>query len=299
MNKVWVLAPGENWIIDRFVKEWNEDNSDITVSDPVQADIIWLLADFAWNHVPIELLRRKKVITSIHHIVGEKFTSASHREFMARDEVTDVYHVYNERTQEAVKLLTTKPVKLIHYWANDKVWFRNMTKDQARSKLSLPLDKLVVGSFQRDTEGSGIANGNYLPKLEKGPDVFVKAVQGIPDVHVLLGGWRRQYVIKRLERSNIRFTYIELPDQPTVNVMYQAIDFYIVSSRCEGGPQALIECGLTETPCISTPVGIAEQVLHPSSISEDLSMTVPSVPNVEAWKLPDGYRPYRELIERM
>jgi hypothetical protein len=28
--KVFVLAPKEDWIVDRFVKEWSEDNPDIT-----------------------------------------------------------------------------------------------------------------------------------------------------------------------------------------------------------------------------------------------------------------------------
>ena len=44
MNKVFVLPPSEDWIVDRFVKEWNEDNSDISVSHPKNADVMWLLS---------------------------------------------------------------------------------------------------------------------------------------------------------------------------------------------------------------------------------------------------------------
>lgn len=46
MNKVYVLPPSEDWIVDRFVKEWNEDNFDISVMHPKDADVIWLLADW-------------------------------------------------------------------------------------------------------------------------------------------------------------------------------------------------------------------------------------------------------------
>ena len=33
------------------------------------------------------------------------------------------------------------------------------------------------------------------------------------------------------------------------------MDLYIVSSRCEGGPQALFECAYLKTPIITTKVG--------------------------------------------
>lgn len=60
--------------------------------------------------------------------------------------------------------------------------------------------------MQRDTEGSSIASGNFLPKLEKGPDVFCDIVEMYnkthsKDIHVVLAGWRRQYVIDRLKKS--------------------------------------------------------------------------------------------------
>ena len=43
------------------------------------------------------------------------------------------------------------------------------------------------------------------------------------------------------------------------------MDLYIVSSRIEGGSQAVMECAITKTPIISTDVGVA-QSLSPSSI---------------------------------
>ena len=81
--------------------------------------------------------------------------------------------------------------------------------------------------------------------------------------------------------------------------MYQCLDEYAVTARHEGGPQALIECGLLGVPTVSTPVGIAEQVLPPSAIANNVFDASPSVPDVEDWKLPGGFQQYRELLQSL
>ena len=47
---------------------------------------------------------------------------------------------------------------------------------------------------------------------------------------------------------------------------------YIVSSRLEGGPQAILESALTKTPIISTDVGIASSISG-DSIFDDNRIT--------------------------
>jgi hypothetical protein len=74
------------------------------------------------------------------------------------------------------------------------------------------------------------------------------------------------------------------------------LNLYAVTARQEGGPQALIECALTNTPVVCTPVGIAEQVLPASAINDDVSLATPAVPNVDGWQLPQGFQPYRDLL---
>ena len=51
-----------------------------------------------------------------------------------------------------------------------------------------------------------------------------------------------------------------------LNELYNCLDLYIVASRKEGGPQAILECAITETPILSTDVGIASEILSPESI---------------------------------
>ena len=48
-----------------------------------------------------------------------------------------------------------------------------------------------------------------------------------------------------------------------LNELYNLLNLYVVSSRYEGGPQAIMECALIKTPIISTDVGIASEILSP------------------------------------
>ena len=83
---------------------------------------------------------------------------------------------------------------------------------------------------------------------------------------VLLTGKRRQYVISKLEEIILDFVYLEMVDFKSLNELYNTLDLYIVTSRIEGGPQAIVECGITKTPIISTDVGIASDILDKQSI---------------------------------
>jgi len=301
MNKVFVLRPSEDWIVDRFVREWNADNSDISTFDPSEADVIWLLASWCWTELlqyP-HLLLNKKVLTTVHHIVPEKFDARAVQNFKMRDSITTAYHVYNASTTDFISKFTNKPIHLMEYWANQNIWRSTGDKVELRKKYGLPVDGYLVGSFQRDTEGHDLKS----PKLEKGPDLFVDAIEKMSkqrdNLHVVLGGWRRQYVISRLSTLGIPFSFLERPSQDVVNELYQTLDLYPVTSRCEGGPQSLIECGLLNIPVVSRNIGIANQVLENESIADDVTIAVPSIPNVESMKLPGGYEKYRKLIEKL
>ncbi len=303
MNQVYVLPPREDWVVDRFVNEWNSDNADISVLHPSQADVVWALADWCFDRLSPNLLLKKKVLTTVHHIVPEKFGSGNLEDFRRRDHVTTAYHVYNQHVLDFIRPLTEKPIHLITYWANQRIWRPTGTRDDLRKKHGLPLDKYLIGSFQRDTEGSGIHLGHFAPKLEKGPDLLADAIIAFKEknasVEVVLAGWRRQYVMQRLDAAKVKYHYFELPDQRIINELYQTLDLYPVTARTEGGPQSLIECGLLNVPVVSRSVGIAEQVLPPEAIRDNVIDAVPSVPNVESWKLPVGYEPYRSLIARL
>jgi glycosyltransferase involved in cell wall biosynthesis len=263
--KIFVLAPKEDWICDRLVSEFTNEFKSFCVDNPYEADIIWLLAGWCWNHIPVQLLKNKKVIVTEHHIVPDKFTQQKYKNFLIRDQFVDCYHVPNNKTAFFVNRLTNKKVKVINYWLNDKLWIPG-SKKEAQKYFGLDSNSFYVGSFQRDTEGNDL----QTPKLEKGPDIFCdyleKHQSKFSNLHVILGGWRRQYVQKRLEAAKIKYTLFEKTSLNNIKKLYEAIDLYIVSSRQEGGPQAIIEAASMKVPIISTDVGIADLILTKNCI---------------------------------
>lgn len=275
--KVFLLAPYENWIVDRFCEEWTSENPDITnPTDPRSVDVIWLVADWAYNQLPYELLKMKRVLTSVHHIVPEKFGDQELAQFAHRDAITTAYHVPCKATALQVqailaKLGVQKPIHVRPFWVNEKLW-TSRPKNEAREFLGLEPDAFYVSSFQRDTEGKDLIS----PKLEKGPDRFCDAIE-ILQRHgrnpiPYLGGWRRQYVINRLEKIGIDYYYPQpLPPISQIPWMYAASSLYVVGSRYEGGPQAIFECASMQVPIVSTDVGAASEILDSRAIFDPAS----------------------------
>ena len=64
--KVFVLAPHENWICDRIAAEWKKYCSDITTDNIHESNVIWLLAGWCWNHVPMHILKESRFDCSSH-----------------------------------------------------------------------------------------------------------------------------------------------------------------------------------------------------------------------------------------
>ncbi len=263
--KIFVSKINESWIVDRVRNEWIENNKEISTNSIRNADIIWIVAPWLWKKIPIRHLKNKIVVCSMYHLDG------SHEEiedFIQRDQYVDYYHVISKNTEKQIRPLTEKTIKSIPFWVDDKVFFEIKNKQELKKSLGLDQNKYYIGSFQRDTEGSDLKS----PKLIKGPDRFIKIISSKflvnKKIEVILTGKRRQYVIAELEKIGVPFTYFEMADLKLLNKLYNILDLYIVSSRIEGGPQAIIECGLSKTPIISTDVGVAKEILAPKSIFE-------------------------------
>jgi glycosyltransferase involved in cell wall biosynthesis len=306
--KIFALAPNEDWICDRFVKEWNDENQFHVTKNVLEASIVWLVADWCWNRISREVLSSKKVVATVHHIVLEKFTEEKRAAFVDRDQFVDLYHVPCQKTKEQLEKLSDKPIWIQPFWVNHRIW-RSISESDVnavRKQMGLDDTHVLIGSFQRDTEGHDLVS----PKLEKGPDLFCDAIETLAqhhardnkEVRVLLAGWRRQYVMKRLSDAGIVYYYIELPDFETVNLLYNVLDLYVVAARCEGGPQAVVECAATKTPVVSTDVGLASKFLAPESIFTPGNILDAS-PNVEfAYNkvehnfMPKGFEPFNNLF---
>ena len=139
---------------------------------------------------------------------------------------------------------------------------RPNSKLLAREQLGIPYSAFVIGSFQKDGVGWGIGDE---PKLIKGPDVFLAVInelkKHIPELYVLLSGPARGYVKTGLESINVPYRHSYLDDYSTIGTMYHALDLYLVTSRQEGGPKAVLESFASGVPLISTRVGQAMDLI--------------------------------------
>ena len=304
--KIYTLAPRENWICDRFVQEWNSENQECVSENIHDSELVWLLADWCWNQIDPRILSQKKVVASVHHITPSKFKENEAKEFLYRDQFVDAYHVPCHKTKDQIVGLTNKPIYTFPFWVNQNMWKnKRLAKAMLRQNYGLRKNDYLIGSFQRDTEGHDL----ITPKLEKGPDLFCDAVERFhaqsPNVSVVLAGWRRQYVINRLEKAGIHYDYFELPSFDVINDLYNCLDLYIVAARYEGGPQAIVECAVNGTPIISTDVGLASEILSSSSIFEpgnELNAeadTNTAYSNVMPLLMPSGFNKFHDMFREV
>lgn len=157
----------------------------------------------------------------------------------------------------------------------DATIFRPLENDGGlRRELGIDKNAFVIGNFHRDTEGTDLRR----LKRQKGADILFEIAkelyQRLPNLVVLLAGPRRHWLRRRLTAAGIPFRFhgrIGPNDQDDydhnilprreLNRLYQALDVTVVPSRWEGGPHSLLEALFAGQAVISTPVGIARDIL--------------------------------------
>ncbi len=136
-------------------------------------------------------------------------------------------------------------------------------KNRIRQKLGIPPEAFCIGSFQKDGDGWGEGE---QPKLVKGPDILLQVLERLKKIHpqlmVLLTGPARGYVKKGLERLGIPYRHHLLEDYPQIVPYYQALDLYLITSRAEGGPKAILEGWACGVPVVSTRVGMPADLIR-------------------------------------
>ena len=279
------------WLSDAEATPWalSTDRELLQVALRDWADVTTELRDAEFVHavwwepllqLPSDVLRGKRIVC---HFAGEPYRSLRQTRF--RHVVARVGRWIAQSDQAAQQLTRIGlPFSMIPYTVDPQHFYRLPDSQRAtlRSKYHLPNDAYLVGSFQRDSEGNNLTQ----PKLVKGPDLFVEALvaaqaAGVP-VHAVLAGPRRHWVRAQMTQRRIPFTQIggefshdDFPSNilpaATLNELYQLLDLYLISSRSEGGPRGILEGAVTGCPILSTPVGLARDILHPDCIATNIA----------------------------
>lgn len=126
-----------------------------------------------------------------------------------------------------------------------------------RRLLGVPESAVCVGSFQSDGEGP---DEGMTPKWVKGPEVFLKVVDRLRhnyQLFVLLTGPKRGYVKAGLDRMGVGYRHVWLKHYRDIPQHFWALDLYLIASRDEGGPMAVLESMASGVPLVSTRVGMS------------------------------------------
>lgn len=187
------------------------------------------------------------------------------------------------QTREAVRQCTSisLPQFFVPYTTDIGTFRRLPVDDQSmrdlRKRWNIPEDRYLIGNFHRDSAGYDLT----IPKRVKGPDILAEILKklhrrGCP-VHLVLAGPRRHWLRARLDQWGLPYTFVgqiiqaddyasNLLSQDTLNVLYNLLDLYVVSSRSEGGPRSSMEAAAAQCKIISTRVGLAEDLLEPTCL---------------------------------
>lgn len=143
---------------------------------------------------------------------------------------------------------------------------------EAKRRLGLLPDAVCIGSFQRD--------GDVAPKLVKGPDVFVEVAsrlrERVSGLMVLLTGPGRGWIRRELDSRGIPYRYFGTVPEAERQMYFHACDIYMITSREEGGPAALLESMACGVPVVATRTGMC-----PDVISDGVDGSLDDVGDVE------------------
>ena len=266
----------QKWICDLLKEEFIHQFPNETTINISEATIIWYLAPWNYRFTPnecsrdswLQMLKKKQVIFTQHHIDDDKYKNGQlDAQFEFMKTYGNHFHTICDKTYTALSNIfeTKNNISVKKLWINDENFYNIQNKSMLRQQFNFSPNAYLVGSFQKDTEGK-----TNLPKWSKGPDLFIEIVKNMYEknnkLEVVLSGLRREYIIDELTKLNIPYHYFNMITIDELNKLYNSLDLYIVSSRCEGGPRAIVECGLTKTPIISTKVGIAPELMDEKAL---------------------------------
>ena len=261
---IHIVTDGHDWVIGEISKSLKDNLTTKNLARVHVSPFFHFLSGklIHFNSVAVpKKFYNNKVIMTWYHVNRDDPRLTRMKEVSSR---IDLLHTTAETTRTTLLQsgFPSEKIRVVPMGIDLRI-FSSVSPEEKkgiRATLGIPPDVFVIGSFQKDGDGWG---AGMNPKWIKGPDVFCDVVERVAKdlpVHVLLSGPSRGYVKDRLTRANIPFTHQFLNAYADVNTLYQALDAYLIASRTEGVPMALLEAWATGTPLVSTRVGMVTDV---------------------------------------
>jgi glycosyltransferase involved in cell wall biosynthesis len=278
---------GRGWSIDQDRKHTErllQDAGFTITSNPFFATHFWCVwfdmlmrSSKRWVLIAKKLLRKKLIAAVTNDITmnPEKIPFLKNH--------IDVCIAPSKRVEHFLKQHGLQTVRIPFYV--DTTIFHPLNQSREALAIELGIDpvrlrgKLIISSFQRDSLGEDLLK----QKWQKNPELLVQICKRLPAdrILMLIAGPRRHYLIRRCKEEGISYLFhgdesfvknheddypMNTLNSKTINQLLNLTDVYIVSSKSEGGPKAILEAALAGTGIISTDVGLAPDILHPNLI---------------------------------
>ncbi len=288
-KKVYVLGREDSgWSIDKdraYTEKAIRQLGYEIVENPLYADIIYAIW---WNQLTSWKMILFNKIFKNKRIVAVITNDLEHQENKLHKikKLVDIF-VYASSKQKAQLIefgITSDKLFMNPFYVDEKI-FHPLKKEKIDIAKILNIDynrlkdKVLVGSFQRDSLGADLKQ----PKWQKNPDLLIGIMKKLDKQKYLLvlAGPRRHYIVNECSKFGINYIFVgdekyieKMDDDLSVNILgdnkmnllYNLIDLYIVSSSSEGGPKAIPEAVLTHTAIFSTDVGFAKDLLDDECI---------------------------------
>ncbi|MFZ4115590.1 MAG: glycosyltransferase family 4 protein [Chthoniobacterales bacterium] len=274
---------GHGWALDEDRRQMRQALKGIVHETTLaKAEIIHTPFWQGLSVVHPEILKKAFIIA---HADNPPFFYLKQPEFLQGQQQVDLWVA---RSQEALKQFQelNLPVTYIPYTIDETLFFPIEDKKFLRKKFGIPEKAYVIANFHRDSEGSNLST----PKFQKAPELMLAILKklqerGVP-FHVLLAGPRRHWIREALKREVIPFTFvgkselegddfgINILNRSTLNELMNAADVMLIPSRWEGGPQSVMEGAASRCKILSTPLGLANDILEPRSLYHSISEAV-------------------------
>jgi len=270
---------GHGWAIDEDLRQIRESlRGVVRETSLARAQVVHAPFWMALDMHPPDVLAGRFVIA---HADNPPFFYLKQPEFVRAQQQVDLW-VARSREAEGQFRALGLPVEYIPYTIDPGLFFPIVSgpaeKSALRRRLGLPEGTYLIANFHRDSEGSALDT----PKLQKAPELMLMILRrlrelGVP-FHVLLAGPRRHWLRGQLEQENLPFTFVGKPGltgddfginiltRPQLNELYNAADLYLIPSRWEGGPQSVMEAAACRCKILSTPLGLARDILNPECL---------------------------------
>ncbi len=252
------------------------------------ADVVYSVREDAVLHMDEQQLRGKRIVSQVCNDLMRIHEDAC----MVR--AAEVLGWWVPMNKACVRGLDTLgyPYTYIPYAVDDGVYTDRLTRHESVANLrelyGIPKTAFVISNFMRDS----ITGDLLAPKPQKGADLLLEIgrrliAERLP-VHFLLAGPRRHWLRHRMKQHGIPFTYVGremdgddnkinfLPPH-VINHLYHASDLHLITSRWEAGPRAVLESSATRTPILSTPVGMAPDILEPECLYRSVDVAIKQI----------------------